>query len=257
VPSSLAYRRRSAHTHPPVNPVTRSPRSSALLDTAPPPTPRSRSEISGASRRWPRGAVAAVSHLTTRFVRTETSSGQSKRRVDLLLHIQLTERCTGLRDTGGAGVGTRHVPGLGCPARREDLGTSTRRMASRHPEGGSHELDRVLGRCGRHHWRRAEDVGHLIESESVQGVPYPQAWTIRVGPRRGRWTLAEHQQPPGPSEGSTAERPGGASGIAGARRCRWFEDRWPVRDASQGRSKRSADEWNCRPTATAGESLDG
>ena len=119
-----------------MNPVSRSPSSSTLLDTAPPPTPRSRSEIPGASRRWPRGAVVEVSHLTTRFVRVETSSGQSKRRVDLLLHIQLTERCTGRRDTGGAGVGTRHVPGLGCPAPREDLGSATSWMASRHPGGG-------------------------------------------------------------------------------------------------------------------------
>jgi hypothetical protein len=106
-------------TPTPVNPVSSSPSASALLDTA------------------PRKAVAAVSHLTTRFVRTETASGQAKCRVDLLLHHQFTARCTGRRDTGDAGVGTRHVPGLRCPARREGLGSITRRMASRHPGGGA------------------------------------------------------------------------------------------------------------------------
>ena len=127
-----------------------------------PPTLRSRSEISGGSRRRPRETAAAVSHLTIRFVRTETASGQAKCRVDLLLHRQLTERCTGRRDTGGAGVRVRHVPGLGCPARREDLGSTTRWMASRHPGGGSHVLDRLHRGRGGHRCRGVEDGGPLL-----------------------------------------------------------------------------------------------
>jgi len=189
-----------ALTPTPVNPFSSSPSASALLDTAPPPTPRSRSEISGASRRWPRETAAAGSRLTTRFVRTEASSAHSKCRVDLLLHLQLSERCTGRRDTGGAGVRMRRVPGLGCPARREDLGSTTRRMASRHPGGESHVLDRLHRGRGGHRCRGVEDGGPLLGRGPAQSVPDPQAWAFQARPRRGGRRLAENQSPPGYSD---------------------------------------------------------
>ena len=59
-------------------------------------------------------------------------------------------------------MGTRHVPGLGCPAQLEDLGSATWRMASRHPGGGSHVFDRLHRGRGGHRYRGVEDGRALL-----------------------------------------------------------------------------------------------
>ena len=60
-----------------------------LPSTAPPPTHRSRSDISGIFHLSHRLDGATAYHLTTRLVRAEAPSGPSRSRVDLLLHIPL------------------------------------------------------------------------------------------------------------------------------------------------------------------------
>ncbi len=113
------------------------------------------------------------------------------------------------RESGRARA-RRTSPGHGAPSVHYHRAPPTRGWLRAILKGGmSHGLDRLLGRRGRHHCLRAEDDGRLLGSGPVKSVPDSQAWTIRVGPRRGRRTLAENQQPPGSAEGKHRGESGG------------------------------------------------
>ena len=70
------------------------------------------------------------------------------------------------------------MPGLGCPARREVLESTTRRMAGRHPGGRAHVLDHLYRGRGRHP-RGGAAVGRALLGRAA-AVPRPR----RVCPER-------------------------------------------------------------------------
>jgi hypothetical protein len=175
----------------------------------PHPTPRSRSEISGGSRLFLRGDSGQ--HFIQPPDSRERRACRITRRADWiwLCILQITQGYAEQRETGRARARRTSLGDGARPVHYHTEPSARRRLRAILKGGRSHVFDRVLGRRGGHRCRGVEDGGPLLGRGPAQSVPAPQAWVIHARPRRGGRTLAEHQQPPGFSEGKHRGESGG------------------------------------------------